>query len=166
MEFSDFTCSCCDHHDEIPMRALPSLLLDMEMKKVDSWNFQDRCLNMSWAQIWRASKSRCICSYPWWRHQMEAFSALLSFCAGNSPVTGEFPTQRPVTRSFDVFFVLGLNQHLSKQLRRRWFETSSRSLWRHINAMYLGNTLSYLLDHGINQIVAWAELLTFSKIAA
>ena len=40
---------------------------------------------------------------PWWRHQMETFSALLALCAGNSPVTGEFPSQRPVTRSFDVF---------------------------------------------------------------
>ena len=38
----------------------------------------------------------------WWRHQMETFSALLAICAGNSTVTGEFPTQRPVTRSFDV----------------------------------------------------------------
>ena len=36
---------------------------------------------------------------------METFSALLAFCAGNSPVTGEFPSQRPVTRSFDVFFL-------------------------------------------------------------
>ena len=35
---------------------------------------------------------------------MEAFSALLAICAENSPVTGEFPTQRPVTRCFDVFF--------------------------------------------------------------
>ena len=34
----------------------------------------------------------------WWRHQMEAFSALLALCAGNSPVTGELPSQRPVTR--------------------------------------------------------------------
>ena len=40
---------------------------------------------------------------------MEAFSALLAICAGNSPVTGEFPAQRPVTRSFDVFFDLRLN---------------------------------------------------------
>ena len=39
---------------------------------------------------------------------METFSALLAFCAGNSPVTGEFPLQRPVTRSFDVFFDLHL----------------------------------------------------------
>ena len=36
-----------------------------------------------------------------WRHQMEIFSALLAICARNSPVPDEFPTQRPVTRSFD-----------------------------------------------------------------
>ena len=47
---------------------------------------------------------------------METFSALLALCAGNSPVTGEFPSQRPVTRSFDVFFDLCLNKRLSKQL--------------------------------------------------
>ena len=46
--------------------------------------------------------------FTWWRHQMEALSALLALCAGNSPVTGEFPTQRPVTWSFDVFFDLHL----------------------------------------------------------
>ena len=41
----------------------------------------------------------------WWRHQMETFSALLAICAGNSPVTGEFPAQRPVTRNFDVSMI-------------------------------------------------------------
>ena len=41
--------------------------------------------------------------------------AWLAFCAGNSPVTGEFHSQRPVTRSFDVFFDLRLNKRLSKQ---------------------------------------------------
>ena len=64
-------------------------------------------------------------SAPWWRHQMETFSALLALCAGNSPVTGEFPSQRPVMRSFDIFFYLRLNKRLSKQSRRRWFETPS-----------------------------------------
>ena len=49
-----------------------------------------------------------------------------------SPVS-EFPAQRPVVRSFDVSLDLRLNQHLSKQWRRRWFETPSRSLWRHCN---------------------------------
>ena len=42
----------------------------------------------------------------WWRHQMETITALLALCAGNSPVPGEFPAQRPMTRSFDVFFDL------------------------------------------------------------
>ena len=49
----------------------------------------------------------------WWRHQMETFSALLVIYAGNSPVTSEFPTQRSVTQSFDVFFDLCLNKWLS-----------------------------------------------------
>ena len=53
--------------------------------------------------------------YSWWRHQLEAFSALLAFRAGNSLVSGEFPAQRAVTRSFDVIFDLRLNKRLSKQ---------------------------------------------------
>ena len=73
----------------------------------------------------------------WWRHQRETFSALLALCAGNSPVTGEFPAQRPVTRSVDVFFDLPLNKRLSKQSWGWWFETPSRSLWRHRNASKL-----------------------------
>ena len=54
-------------------------------------------------------------SWRWWRHQMETFSTLLAIFAGNSPVTGEFPAQRPVTQSFDVFFDLRPNERLSKQ---------------------------------------------------
>ena len=42
-------------------------------------------------------------------------SALLALCAGNSTVTGEFPTPKPVMRSFDVFFDLSVNKRLSKQ---------------------------------------------------
>ena len=45
---------------------------------------------------------------------METFSALLALCVGNSPVTREFPAQRPVTRNFDVFLDLSLNKRLSK----------------------------------------------------
>ena len=45
---------------------------------------------------------------------METFSALLAIYAGNSPVPGEFPAQRPVTTTFDVFFDLGPNKLLSK----------------------------------------------------
>ena len=65
---------------------------------------------------------------------METFSALLAICVwGNSPVTGEFPPQRPVTRNFDVFFDLRLNTRLSKQSWGWWFETPSRPSWRQCN---------------------------------
>ena len=75
----------------------------------------------------------------WWRHQMETFSALLAICAGNSPVPGEIPAQRPWTRSFDVFSDLYLNKRLSKQSWDWWLETPSRSLLRHCNGLFLSN---------------------------
>ena len=69
----------------------------------------------------------------WGRHQMETLSALLALCAGNSQLTGEFPAQRPVKRSFVGFFDLRLNKHLSEQSWGWWFETPSDPLWRHCN---------------------------------
>ena len=51
-------------------------------------------------------KDRFNSQISWWRHQMERFFVSLGLCAGNSPVTGEFPSQRPVTRSFDGFFFI------------------------------------------------------------
>ena len=74
--------------------------------------------------------------WPWWRHQMETFSALLVHCVENSPVTGVFPSQRPVTRSFNVFFDLRLNKRLNKQSWGWWLEMPSCSLWRHCNASW------------------------------
>ena len=53
--------------------------------------------------------------------------------SGNSPVIGGFPWQRPVTRSFDVFFDQRLNKRLSKRSWGWWFETLTRPLWRHCN---------------------------------
>ena len=55
--------------------------------------------------IWKLIKT-------WWRHQIETLSALLALWAGNSPVTGEFPWQRPVTQSFDGFIGMCLNKLL------------------------------------------------------
>ena len=69
----------------------------------------------------------------WWRHQMETFSALLAVYAGNSPVPGEFRAQRPVTRSFDVFFDLRRIKGLNEQSWGWWSEALSRPLWRHSN---------------------------------
>ena len=90
-------------------------------------------------------------SFAWWRHQMETFSALLAICAGNSPVPGEFHAQRPVTRSFDVFFDLPPNKRLSKQWWGWWFETSSSPLWRHCN----GEQNNCLLHESL--LLPWCE---------
>ena len=65
---------------------------------------------------------------------------------------GEFPTQRPVTRSFDVFFDVRLNKRLSKQPRGWWFETQSWSLWRHCNDQY-GDL------HYKDEMVSWPSYL-------
>ena len=58
---------------------------------------------------------------------------------------GEFPAQRPVTRSFDVFFALRLNKWLSKQPRGWWIETPSWSLWRHRNDIKIPVTLAIMI---------------------
>ena len=86
-----------------------------------------------------------MCS-SWWRHHMETFSALLTLCAGNSPIAGEFPSRRPVTRSFD-FFYLGLNKRLSKHSRCWWFETPSRSLWHRCNVTYICFKFNHMSCH-------------------
>ena len=84
-------------------------------------------INMYWQSLWSVNSTN-----SWWRHQMEAFSALLPLC-GEFTGPGEFPAQRPVTRSFDVFFDLRLNKRLGKQPWGWWFEAPSWSLWRQCN---------------------------------
>ena len=76
-----------------------------------------------------AVRHQTYCMSSWWRHQMQTFSSLLIICTGNSPA------QKPVTRSFDVFFDLHLNKRLSKQWWGWWLETPSRPLWRHSNVI-------------------------------
>ena len=71
---------------------------------------------------------------------METISALLALCA---LATGEFPSQRPVTRSFGIFFDLRRNKRLSKQSRCRLYESPPSSLWRHC---YVYKKVYILLD--------------------
>ena len=80
-----------------------------------------------------ASLHNCI---SWWRHQLETFPLNWPFVRGIHRSPGEFPSQRPVTQSFDVFFDLPLNKRLSKQSWDWWFETPSRPLWRHCNVRH------------------------------
>ena len=93
-----------------------------------------------------------VINVSWWRHQMETFSALLAICVGNSPVTGEFPAQRPVTRSFDVFFDLRLNKRLSKQWWSWWFETPSHPFWRHCYVRIAFNRQDYDIQNGRREL--------------
>ena len=110
-------------HPHPPPPPPPKKKKKKEKKRKEKWAAQEQ----KWLQ------------HTWWRHKMETFSALLAFCAGNSPVTGEFPSHRPVTRSFDVFFYRHLNKRLGKQSWGWWFETPPCSLWRHCNAFHRQN---------------------------
>ena len=82
--------------------------------------FTETVMSLFW---WNSHHWHCELSKSSWRHQMETFSALL--------VTGEFPSQRPVTRSFDVFLDLCLNKRLSKQSWGWGIEMLPCPLWRH-----------------------------------
>ena len=64
---------------------------------------------------------------------METFSMLLALCEGNPPVTGGFPSQRPVMWSFDIFLDVCLNKQLSKHSTCQWVEMPLHWLWRHCN---------------------------------
>ena len=97
---------------------------------------------------------------------METFSALQAICAGNSPVTGEFPTQRPVTRSFDVFFDLRPNERLSKQSWGWWLETLSSSLWRHRNAKWIYIILLQRLMYKCSTFEYFSNTLDVSLLLA
>ena len=68
--------------------------------------------------------------------------------------TGGFPSQRPVTGSFDVFFDLCLNKWLSKQSRRHWFETPSHSLSHHCNGS----------DYKLNKYWLSAYMMTMTHL--
>ena len=109
----------------------------------------------------------------WWRHQMKTFSALRDLCVGNSPVTGEFPAQRPMTRSFDVFYDLRPNRRFSKQPWVWWFETPSRPLWRHCdgfttsrNLIWRARQVEWTPHSGINWLVGLClnSLWKFSQV--
>ena len=85
------------HHDRaVPMSLIcnivlvPIVLLNLYVRQIQPG------IVITWSNITHLS---------WWRHQMETFAALLVLCAENSPVTGEFPAQMPVTRGFDVSLI-------------------------------------------------------------
>ena len=85
---------------------------------------------------------------PLWRHQMETFSALVAICAENSSVNGEFPTHRPVTRSFDDSLICAWIVNL---LDNREVGDLKSSLWLRCNA-HGGQQRTYLSITNDNKI--------------
>ena len=110
--------------------------------------------------------------HEWLNHddQMEIFSALLVVCEGNPPVTGGFPSQKPVTWSFEVV-LSAPEQSLTKQSSRRWFEMPSRSWSRHCYALPNHNKNRQsatrvhiywgVLRHHISTLVSRSSLMEF-----
>ena len=108
---------------------------------VDSWHVQTKTLYHK------------ICTHHDDVIKMQTFSTLLALCAGNSLVTGEFPSQRPVMCSFDIFFDLCLNKGLSKLWWGWWFEMSLRSLWRQCNDYRSVSGFSFVWFYNQNQFL-------------
>ena len=111
----------CENHMPLLSKILCYFYINWLTNKIIFNNVEGRFCQLSLSC--RAGVKYWLLSFfssPWSRHQMDTFSALLALCAGNSSVTGEFPSQRAVTQSFDVFFDLCLNKRLSKQW---WFES-------------------------------------------
>ena len=132
-----------------------------------SWKFICRAHQVQWDTHKGPVHARPVAE-TWWRHQMETCSTSLALCAGNSPVTGEFPSQRPVMRSFDVFFDLRMNKRLSKQSWGWCFEMPSSSLWLHCNEqskicfLVMPNKHHALLNHQqlnclFNNFLLWIQ---------
>ena len=113
--------------------TMSSVWDSMMSKKNMGWPFYAAVQNKQYHRSLSYGSAEGPTTWAWWRHQMETFPALLALCAGNSSVTGEFPSQWPVTRNFDVFFHLRQNKRLSEQSWGWRFETPSHPLWRHRN---------------------------------
>ena len=70
------------------------------------------------------------------------------------PFVREFLAQRPVTRSFGVFFDVHSNKRLSKQWWGWWFETPSCPLWRHRNVSIFVTYIPTHIKH--DYAMTWA----------
>ena len=87
----------CSRHIQIAFLVWQSTYIDSDVNRISSRVTAEL---FSIRNRFGTEQTRSYYPILWWRHQMETFSALLAICVGNSPVTGEFPSQRPVTRSW------------------------------------------------------------------
>ena len=122
-----------------------------------------QCLVLWYVLLWLDCQLLCIYAIQWhddvikWKH----FPRYWTLCEEFISVTSEFPAQRPVTRSFDVFFDLRLNKRLSKQSRCWWFEMPLRPLWRHCNELHSSGLFHWHLG---NRVIAALPVTQHWKI--
>ena len=126
---------------------------------IEAWNLNKRKSIGGISEWTILNENACILIQislrPWWRHQMETFSALLVLCERNPPVTGVFPSQRPVTRSFGVFFDVRMNNG--------WANNWDVDDLRRHRTHYDVTVILFLppIDHksALIQVMAWCHLM-------
>ena len=94
------------------------------------------------------------------------FSALPAPCEGNAPITGGFPSQRPVTRSFDVLFYLRLkngwaNNCHAGDLRRHCAHFDVTVMMK-IYQVHLG--IQFLFEYNFDLLNFWMILCSSKYI--
>ena len=95
----------------------------------------NRHINLAYRNHLCCSMSLCIAQCMIMSSNGNIFRATGTLC-GNSPITGEFPSQRPVTRSFDVCFLSAPENGRVSNRDASDFKTTSRPLWRHCNGFW------------------------------
>ena len=111
--------------------------------------------------------------FTWQNSAIMMTSSNGSFFRVAGPLWGEFTGHRWILlskdsdASFDAFFDLPPNKRLSKQSRRRWFDTPSRSLWRrckynvskcsYISAMNFGPLSLTAINYSSIELREWVN---------
>ena len=145
-------------------RVARQILEQLENHKPETRSFGSSRDSRIWRSITNGNEVRfsfsiqCVSYFTqttWWRHQMETFSALLALCAGNSPMTGEFPTQRSSNAELWCFFGIGEGKQVNEPSICWWFETLLRPLWRHCNASI---SQQGILKHHLKSVIDIQEI--------
>ena len=138
------------------MRALSQILSDESLSYSLKHNSTgEHSLHISW----RTRQLHLYFLFSWWRHQMETCSASLAFVRGIHRWLRGIPLTQTSDAELWCFFDLRLNKRFNKQSRRRWFETLSRSLWRHCNVVPNSDPMTWAAvgSFGIQRGVTFAQ---------
>ena len=115
------------------------------------WN-NLQCLLSSLCIQTRCALNYLLHNFAWW-NAMEALSPSLALCEKSS-VTGEYPSQRPVTWCFDVFFDLRLNKRWvnnrdAGDLRRHRAHYDVTIMWGRIAHTYVSQLGHHCSSNGL-----------------